>query len=253
MIAATFKRLAEKDRESYSVTWLVAFGIAIVIAPFVMQYRTASPWIVCGAIGIASFGFFLLELRSCGLFERRSADTLVKMSDQFQLLAHYEDMLTLAVQPKAKLPRGQLAFPNFPEATPQGSIRMLIDERSTSVPAINCEKYSALLVSYVLEHLDKATEKSLAAGMERFSMMHGGRNELQKYFHDKAVREAIKADFRGNLVSLIAKGGDKVVKDLIKEVESAKQRQAQDLERKEKFFIAGKSKAPSPLSSSAAP
>jgi hypothetical protein len=34
------------------------------------------------------------------------------------------------------------------------------------------------------------------------------------------VREAVKSDFRGNILTLISKGGEKVVKDLLKTSEA---------------------------------
>ena len=58
----------------------------------------------------------------------------------------------------------------------------------------------------------------------RFGKMEGNAKELQAFVADKSIREVIKADFRGNLLILVAKGGEKVVKDLLKATEQSAKR-----------------------------
>jgi hypothetical protein len=112
-------------------------------------------------------------------------------------------------------------FPGFPEPSPTNSIRTVQDGAGNELPIINCDRYSALLIEYLMANLDKATEHALLAGLARFGQMGGRANDIHIFITDKAIREIVKSDFRGNLLTLVAKGGEKVVKDLVKAAEAA--------------------------------
>ena len=151
---------------------------------------------------------------------RLDLEVLVTCPSSFIGQPAYSQLLSLEIHPKAKVPKEQLSlFPGFAETTPANSLRLMKDEKGKEIAVVSCDRFSALLVTYLLDNMDKATEKSLRAGLVRFGDLGKGQSDIQIFVHDKTIREVIKSDFRGNLVTLVSKGGEKVIKDLLKSLE----------------------------------
>lgn len=224
MKAAVLFPSLPKHIGDYRFAWVFSFLLAFVSAPIVVYFRQSAPWLIAvplglGALVILSYEWVASQRRE----EVESQDTLVSLPMDFAGLKSYENLLALEIKPRKKEARGQLTlFPGFAETTPANAVRAFYDEVGKQIDVINCDRYSALLVSYLLDHLDEATEKSLAAGLARFGSLGKERSDIQLFVQDKGIREAIKSDFRGNLVSLVTRGGEKVVRDLVKAIEAKK-------------------------------
>src|SRR5581483_8386802 len=191
----------------------------------IVLLKDTVPWLIALPLGIGAIVIVAYEWAASKRSELTGSDVLVTVPSDFVGLKSYDQLLALEVKPLKKEPKGQLRlplFPGFQETTPANAIRTIIDEAGNKIEVVNCDRYSALLVTYLLEHLDSATDKSLAAGLHRFGALNKGDNAIQALLQDKGVREAIKSDFRGNLLALVSKGGEKVVKDLIKTIEARK-------------------------------
>ncbi len=212
-----------KGPGDYRFAWVFSFILAIAFAPFVVVFKERAPWLIAVPLGIGAAGILLFEWVAAQKSETKQGDCLVTIQNGFEGLRSYEEMLALEITPRRKEAKGQLAlFPGFSETTPTNAIKSIVDDAGRKIEVVNCDRYSALLVSYLLDHLDDATEKSLAAGLHRFGKINKGQNDLYALVQDKGLREVIKSDFRGNLLSLVSKGGEKVVKDLLKVVEARK-------------------------------
>jgi hypothetical protein len=203
----------------YRFAWIFSFLLAIVAAPFIVAFKHTAPWLIAVPLGVGTVVIFLYELRAA--FHLGDSDLLEIFPPGFSGLTSYSQMLALEIQPRKKVPKEQLhLFPGFVDTTPANSIRILQDESGREIAIVNCDRYSALLVSYLLDNIDKVTDKSLRAGLSRFGKLGKGQSDIQIFVQDKTVREAVKSDFRGNILTLISKGGEKVVKDLLKTSEA---------------------------------
>jgi hypothetical protein len=212
-----------KGPGDYRFAWAFSFVLAIAFAPFVVVFKERAPWLIAVPLGIGAAVILLYEWVAAQKSEIIQGDCLVTMQTGFGGLRSYEEMLALEIKPRRKESIGQLTlFPGFSETTPSNAIKSIVDDAGRKIEVVNCDRYSALLVTYLLEHLDDATEKSLAAGLHRFGKLKKGQNDIYAFVQDKGIRETIKSDFRGNLLSLVSKGGEKVVRDLMKAVESRK-------------------------------
>jgi hypothetical protein len=229
-----FERLLPKlpvHAGDYRFAWIFSFALATAAAPLVVIFKDSAPWLMAIFLALGAIVVFVYEAIASYSVEPNDLDFLVSLPKGFAGLKSYEHFLALEVPPRKKIPKNQLSlFPGFTEPTPTNSIRV-IEDKSTGKPMliVNCDRYSALLITYLLDNLDKATEKSLQAGLVRFGKLGKGESDIQLFVQDKGIREAIKSDFRGNLVTLISKGGEKVAKDLLKTLET-KQSESQALE-----------------------
>jgi hypothetical protein len=217
----------------YRFGWIFSFLLAIISAPFIVVFQHSAPWLISVPIVFGAAVILVSEWKfSAELPPDREA--LESIPKGFAGIKSYEQFLALTIQFGKKSSKNQLSlFEAFPEPTSSNSIRTLYDSGNKEIAAVNCDRFSALLVTYLLENLDTATEKSLRAGLERFGEMGKGRSDIQMFVHDKNIREAIKADFRGNLITLVSKGGEKVVKDLLKAIAIEKEKR-EKLEKEKK-------------------
>jgi len=214
--------LLPRESGDYKVVWVIASFVALLFTPFVVIFRDTAPWFIAVPLALGGLLIVLYEAHNAGLLSRRQpSDVLVCLPEEYRGLIAYEKLMALEIKPRKKISKDQLLlFPGFPEPTPTNSIRMVQDEAGNKLPIINCDRYSALLIEYLMANLDKATEHALLAGLERFGQMGGRANAIHIFITDKAIRETVKSDFRGNLLTLVAKGGEKVVKDLVKAAET---------------------------------
>jgi hypothetical protein len=207
-----------KHAGDFRFAWFFSFVLAAIAAPFVLIFKENAPWVIAVPFILGVVVILMYEF-TAAFRANRDEDLLVKIPEGFSGLMSYEHLLTLEVTPKSKVPKGQLSlFPNFKEITPTNAVRVITDkETGKELVVVNCDRFSALLVTYLLDNLDKATERSLRAGLARFGKLEkSGQMDIQIFVHDATIREAIQSDFRGNLLTLVSKGGEKVVKDILK-------------------------------------
>jgi hypothetical protein len=219
----------------YRFAWLVAFAIALASAPFVVAFKHSAPWLIAVTIVLGFCIILFAEVRTA--LGSSAEEWLTTMPSGARDLVSYDRLIALEVSPKPKVPKGQLSlFPGFNEPVPHKAIKYLRDSQGHEVPVVSGERFSALLISYLLEHTDEVTEKSLRAGLARFAHLAESRqSDLKIFVHDKGIREAIKSDFRGNLMTLVTRGGEKVIKDLVK---ATKKPDEADQERADAFRLA---------------
>jgi len=222
---SSLARPIEASESSYRVAWLIGIAIATLSTPFVVVFKATAPWIILIPITIGAFLVTVLEFRLLKLpkplkrflYAEPNAE---EAPTDFQMLRKYDELMALDIKPpKRKIPKEQLAFKGFPEAKPSNSVRYLSDEEGRKVAVISCEKFSALMITYLVEHVDESTDVALRNGLDKFSKSESVKREIEMFLQDKTVREVVKAQFRGNMAMTIAKGGQKVVKDLAKVME----------------------------------
>jgi hypothetical protein len=215
-----------KAAGDYRAVWVGAFLIAILFAPYVVLFRETAPWLIAIPIVLGCLAVIAYEMRNSGFWQREESEHLETMEAEHEGLKRYDRLLSLDVRPPSKVPRNQLAlFPGFEQATPHNSVRMLLDSHNNEIPTVSCERYSALLVSYMMSNVDKATDKALSAAVKRFCKMGRSATEIHLVLDNQIYRDIIKADVRGNLLTQISKGGEKVAKDLLKAVQEAREKE----------------------------
>lgn len=208
-----------KNLGDYRFAWAVSFMLAIVSAPLIVLFKQSAPWLITVPLVLGTGIIVIYEFKAA-FGSQSDLEVLVTFPPNFIGQAAYSRLLSLEIHPKTKVPKEQLSlFPGFTETTPANSLRVIKDEKGKEIAVVSCDRFSALLVTYLLDNMDKATEKSLRAGLARFGELGKGQSDIQIFVHDKTVREVIKSDFRGNLVTLVSKGGEKVIKDLLKSLE----------------------------------
>jgi hypothetical protein len=224
---ATHLADSAEHENSYATIWGVAVILATVFTPLVVIFKESAPWLIVLPIAIGGVFLLILEFERGGfevldrLFFWRRFSPLVT-SKAFEPLKAYEELIALEIKPKRKVPKEQLPlFKGFEEPEPTHSIRFLTDEHGREVAVISCERFSALLLTYLLQNTDKATERALAAGLKRFAHDQSVKSDIRIFVEDKSVREAIKADFRGNIVVTLSNGGQRIIRDLLKAVAAA--------------------------------
>lgn len=225
MTAEQLIKITPSHAGDYRFGWVFSFVVALVFAPFIVLFQHSAPWLIAVPIILGAAVIFISEWRFSAVMPP-DIEVFESLPKGFSGLKSYEQFLSLTIQTTKKTPKNQLSlFDAFPEPTSVNSIRTLYDANSKEIAAVNCDRFSALLISYLLENLDTATEKSLRAGLSRFGELGKGNSDIKMFVHDKTIREVIKADFRGNLVALVSRGGEKVVKDLLKSMAAEKEKQ----------------------------
>lgn len=213
-----------KSVGDYRFAWVFSFLLATAFAPFIIIFKQSAPWLIVVPLAVGAVVIFAHEWMAVSKIDPSDAEHLVTVPAGYLGLKSYEDFFALEIKPKPREGKGQLPlFPGFIEATPAKSIHFIEDDTGRQIAVIPCDRYSALLITYLLDNLDKVTEKSLSAGLARFGKLGKGNSDIKMFVQDRAIREVIKSDFRGNLLSLVSKGGEKVVKDLLKAVEAKAQ------------------------------
>lgn len=140
--------------------------------------------------GIGAVVIFILEWKASAI---KPADTEIfeSLPKGFAGIKSYEQLVALEIHPPRKSSKNQLPlFSAFPETTSVNSIRTLYDNGDKEIAAVNCDRFSALLITYLLDNLDNATEKSLRAGLSRFGELGKGDSDIKMFVHDKTIREA---------------------------------------------------------------
>src|ERR1022692_3852554 len=136
----------------YRAGWIIAFSIAILFAPFVIIFQHSAPWLIVFPIGIGAAIILFSEWKNSGVIQFES-DFFESIPEGFHGLSAYSHLWALEIHPPRKASKNQLAlFESFPETTSINSIRTLYDKNNHEIAVINCDRYSALLVSYLIDN-----------------------------------------------------------------------------------------------------
>jgi hypothetical protein len=89
---------------------------------------------------------------------------------------------------------------------------------------VQCTRFQDLLVSRIVDDIDKATDHALAVAMRRHVRSVDPHRES---LFRRSFRETVKSDFRGSVTRLIARVGDKLINELRKEAASTQAEQGE--------------------------
>jgi hypothetical protein len=211
----------------YRYAWIASFVISVVITPYILAFKDSAPWLIAVPLSIGAVIIVFVELRSQHLFSDDTSSHLVTMPEGYKGLREYQNLLTLDVRPRKKSSKNQLPlFPGFDDPTPSNSLRILKDKDGNEIPTIPCDRFSALLIAYLMDNADNATDKGLQTALLRFKTMGESSVAIERFLKDKVLRDIIKSDVRGNLLTQIGKGGEKVVRDLLKTIEDSGEKES---------------------------
>src|ERR1039457_3084247 len=150
----------------YRFGWIFSFLVAIASAPFIVIFQHSAPWLIAVPIVFGAAVILITEWKLSAVLPP-DPEIFESLPKGFSGLKSYEQFLALTIQSVKKTSKNQLSlFDAFPEPT---------------------------------------SEKSLRAGFSRFSELGKGNSDIKMFVHDKTIREAIKADFRGNLLTLVSR------------------------------------------------
>jgi hypothetical protein len=232
----TVTRLADSTLEkcgTFGRVWLVGAVVATVSTPLVVLWKASAPWLITVPISIGVVIVFILEFRAhrrSGESAESAAGFVAAVSSDYRGMGWYEGSIALEIKTPKKGPKGQLdMFEKMnPEEFPQTKVRVFKDSFGRDVYVINSGRFVELMVSRMLEDVDRAAEHALAVAWKRYGQATSNREELRKFL-DKTVRETIKSDFRGNILVIISKTGEKVIKELVGNVEESMTQEVTEL------------------------
>jgi hypothetical protein len=189
----------------------VFFGAIFPHAGWIMTL----PFVVGAATGIL-IGIFLPASDS-DLPSIESEISEVEVGDE---VSFHSDFYAALQKPK-KPTIGQLDL--FEQIVEDPSERRKIGRIITQkgqMFVVQCTRFQDLLVSRIVDDIDKATDHALAVAMRRHVKSVDPQRES---LFRRSFRETVKSDFRGSVARLIARVGDKVINELRKEAASVEQ------------------------------
>lgn len=217
----------------FSRIWLIAAIVATIATPFVVLWKDSAPWLISVPISIGVIIVFTLEFRR--QFQTRRIEEPAEkhfsvLPADYRGMGAFEESVVLELKSTKKAAKGQLdMFEEMnPEDFPQTKVRVFKDAKGREVYAINCSRFVELMVSRLMEDVDKAAEHALAMAWKRYRQGTANREELRRFL-DKTIRETIKSDFRGNALIIFSKTGEKVIKELVATVEESLAPEASEL------------------------
>jgi hypothetical protein len=88
---------------------------------------------------------------------------------------------------------------------------------------IDCDRFVALLLERMTEDANKAAEHALTMGIKRYGKTRPLEANVEKILSDKTVVEVIKSDFRGNMLMVINRTGEKIIRELTKQAKKGEE------------------------------
>ena len=215
---------AEEDK-MFARIWIIAAIVATVSTPFVVLWKESLPWLITIPISIGVVIVFASEFRRQLQMREDSETSLVTISalpPDYKGIGAYEESVALEIKPLRRGAKGQLDMFEAMNAEdfPQTKVRVFRNALGKEVYVVNCNRFVELMVSKLVDDVDKAAEHALAMAWKRYRQDTKDREELRKFL-DKTVRETIKSDFRGNALIIFSKTGEKVMKELVASAEEA--------------------------------
>jgi hypothetical protein len=207
--------------------WIIATLVGIALGIPAALFSDRIHWfvwlpIVAGTL-LVLIAEVAVERQTTG--KQQSESNVPPMPSDFWGLSGYRGRVALAVRPKENEP-GQGAFDFFrPFAAttkPLKTATILRDEQGTEIYVIDTERFVTLLVNRMISGADQVSELSLLRLVSRYSQMRRYRSELERLLRDRGLIDVIKADYRGNLIQVINRTGETIIRDLARE---AKERQ----------------------------
>jgi hypothetical protein len=201
---------------SFERMWIIAFSVAILFAIPVVLLKNIAPWaIVIPIILGVTIGIALEAQDEFGEDIRNLDEDVATLSPDFKGLLAYTGHVVLEV-PAGKQDRGQELFSFLqPDKTSRKKITRVRLDSGEEILVISCDRYIDLLVSRLLEDSDKVVEHSLNVASKRFGTVRPEQLR-EKGFLTKTILETLKADFRGNWITVVSRNAERVLKELQK-------------------------------------
>ncbi|MGA2137523.1 MAG: hypothetical protein ABSH14_01550 [Verrucomicrobiia bacterium] len=216
-------QISAEESAVFRRIWLIAAITATIGAPMVASFRVPAPWLIAVPISIGILVVVFMEFAPDT--QDQTPDSQIHgpvsaIPEGFQGLAAYKGAFALEIKRRKRVPKGQLSFDGLVvEVRPTRKAQFATDDTGKEILIVDCDRFVGMLVSRLIEDADKAAEHALAVAWQRFGKAAGEHSDIKIFIEDKTVREAIKSDFRGNILTIIAHSGEKIVKELLKDAE----------------------------------
>lgn len=203
-------------RRSFNRLWSIAFSMAIVFAIPVAMLKNAAPWFIAIPIVLGVALCIALEGRDeFGDEIRDIDDDVATLSSDFKGLLAYTGKMVLEVPQKNQEGNQELFAFLQPDKTPRKKITRVRLDTGEEIFVVSCDRYIDLLVSRLLEDSDRVVEHSLIVASRRFGAVRPEQLR-ERGFLTKTILETLKADFRGNWITVVSRNAERVLKELQK-------------------------------------
>jgi hypothetical protein len=212
-------------RQTRTICALVGFMFAVPAAAFP---NYALWFVIAGMLAGVSIALYL-EFKSDQ--KEEVTGLLAELPAEFEGLGAFKDIVYLEIQ--KHLQSGQLEFdePTIlklqSQRKKQNKLATVVQLSGKNHYLVDCDRFIALLLDKMTEDANKAAEHALAMGIKRYGSVQTVNKELERLLSDKSVVEVIKSDFRGNMLMVINRSGEKVVRELIKQAKKSEESPAQ--------------------------
>lgn len=193
---------------------LLGLAFAVPAAAFP---ALAKLFIVMGALTIVAACIFI-EIRSEREAEISNPPIVAELPEQYRGLSSFDKIVYLEMSEKGA--PGQLELPSLAQLQRESRTKknpiMIKYPTGREVFLIDCDQFVAVLLDRMTEDANKAAEHALQMGLKRYGKVHSVSAELERFLTDKSIMEVIKSDFRGNMLMVINRSGEKIVREMIK-------------------------------------
>ena len=144
-------------------------------------------------------------------------DVLVALPAEYEGLGSFKDIVFLELKQPSQ--PGQLEMPSIigmQKDRGQRKTTVVVHLAGKNHYLVDCDRFVALLLDKMTEDADRAAEHAILMGMRRYGSVRLIDKELERFLSDKSVVEVIKSDFRGNMLMVINRSGEKIIRELIK-------------------------------------
>jgi hypothetical protein len=197
---------------------IIAFLLGLAFAlPAAFFPAFAKLFIALGAFTIVAACVFM-EIKSEREAEISNPPVVAELPEQYRGLSSFDKIVYLEMGEKGA--PGQLELPSLAQLQRESRSRkhpiMIKYPTGREVFLIDCDQFVAVLLDRMTEDANKAAEHALQMGLKRYGKVHSVSAELERFLTDKSILEVIKSDFRGNMLMVINRSGEKIVREMIK-------------------------------------
>jgi hypothetical protein len=193
----------------------IALFIALLFALPAAALPKFSLWFVFGGILSCVLVAMYLELKSEQ--EEEKEELLAVLPAEYEGLGSFADVVFLELKQPSQ--PGQLEWTSIvgmQKDRGQRKTATVVHLAGKNHYLVDSDRFVALLLDKMMQDADKAAEHAILMGMKRYGDVRTIDRELERFLSDKTVIEVIKSDFRGNMLMVINRSGEKVIRELIK-------------------------------------
>lgn len=149
-------------------------------------------------------------------------ELLAELPAEYEGLGSLKDIVYLELKQPSQ--PGQLEMPSIIEMQKERGPRKnatVVHLAGKNHYLVDCDRFIALLLDKMTEDANKAAEHAVSMGIKRYGNVRTIDKELERFLSDPSVIEVIKSDFRGNMLMVINRSGEKVIRELMKKARSS--------------------------------